>query len=304
MSPRIAIVGAGAVGCYYGGRLAEHGHDVHFLLRSDYDAVKKDGLRLLSPLGDAHIRDVQCARSTAEIGPCDLVIIALKVTSNAVLPELLPPLLKPDTALLTLQNGLGNEEFLSAQFGAERVLGGLCFVCLNRIAPGVIQHIAQGRINLGEHGRPPQPRTHAIAALLQGSKIDAVVEESLAGARWKKLVWNIPFNGLSIAAGGVDTASILADPALEQRVRDLMTEIIATAEKLGYAIPPGLTEDMIERTRSMTRYKPSSLIDFEAGRAVELEAIWGEPLRRAKAAGLAMPRVQALYDELRARLSS
>ena len=303
MSPRIAIVGAGAVGCFYGGRLAQHGHDVHFLMRSDYEAVKREGLRILSPQGDAHLTGVQCYRTTAEIGPCDIVFIAIKVTSNALLPDLLPPLLHADTALVTLQNGLGNEEFLSAHFGAERILGGLCFVCLNRTAPGVIEHIAQGRINLGEHERPPQDRTHEVAGMLRRSRVECVVEESLAAARWKKLVWNIPFNGLSIAAGGVDTAAILADPALEKRVRDLMGEIITTAEKLGHIMPAGLTEDMIERTRTMTRYKPSSLIDFEAGRAVELEAIWGEPLRRAAAAGIPMPHVEALYQELRTRLS-
>ncbi|MDZ4286384.1 MAG: 2-dehydropantoate 2-reductase [Prosthecobacter sp.] len=303
MSPRIAIVGAGAVGCYYGGRLAQHGYDVHFLLRSDYEAVKQHGLRLRSPLGDAHIADVQCARTTSEIGPCDIVFIALKVTSNAVLPHLLPPLLKPGTLLVTLQNGLGNEEFLSDHFGAERVLGGLCFVCLNRIEAGVIEHIAQGRINLGEHGRPPQARTHDIAAMLRHSGIECVVEESLAAARWKKLVWNIPFNGLSIVAGGIDTAAILADPALEQRVRELMTEIIATAGQLGHHIPDGLIEDMVERTRTMTRYQPSSLIDFEAGREVELEAIWGEPVRHAAAAGLRMPQVERLYHELQACLN-
>lgn len=303
MSPRMAIVGAGAVGCYYGGRLAQHGHEVHFLLRSDYEAVTRHGLHLRSPLGDAHIAEVRCARTTAEIGPCDIVFIAMKVTSNPVLLELLPPLLSPGTLLVTLQNGLGNEEFLSEHFGAERVLGGLCFVCLNRTAPGVIEHIAQGRINLGEHGRLAQGRTHEIATMLQRSGIECVVEESLAAARWKKLVWNIPFNGLSIAAGGIDTAAILADPALELRVRGLMAEIITTAGLLGHYLPSQLIEDMIERTRTMTRYKPSSLIDFEAGHEVELEAIWGEPIRRAREAGLPMPMVEGLYGELQACLN-
>lgn len=299
--PRIAIVGAGAVGCYYGGRLAEHGHDVHFLMRSDYDAVMRDGLHITSPLGDAHLQ-VQAHRSPEEIGPCDLVIIALKATSNPVLLEILPPQLHEHTALLTLQNGLGNEEFLAAHFGAERVLGGLCFVCINRTTPGRILHIAQGRISLGEHTRAPSPRTEGIAAALRASNIECVIEPSLASARWKKLVWNIPFNGLSIAAGGLDTAAILADPALEQRVRDLMHEIITTARALGHEVPFEIIHDMIERTRSMTRYRPSSLIDFDAGLEVELGPIWGEPVRQAEAAGLAMPQVGRLLEELRVRL--
>ncbi|GEP44714.1 2-dehydropantoate 2-reductase [Brevifollis gellanilyticus] len=301
--PRIAIVGAGAVGCYYGGRLAEHGHDVHFLMRSDYDAVMRDGLHISSPLGDAHLQ-VQAHRSAQDIGPCDLVIIALKATSNPVLLEVLPPLMHDKTLLLTFQNGLGNEEFLAEHFGVDRVLGGLCFVCINRTAPGRILHIAQGRINLGEHTRSPLPRTHGIAEAFQASKIDCVIEPSLAAARWKKLVWNIPFNGLSIAAGGIDTAAILADPALEQRVRDLMHEIITTARALGHEVSFDLIHDMIERTRTMSGYRPSSLIDFDEGREVELEPIWGAPVRQAELAGLTMPRVSQLLSELRSRIQS
>lgn len=300
---RVAIVGAGAVGCYYGGRLAQHGNDTRFLMRADLEVVRRQGLRIESPLGDALV-PVRAFGSTREMGPCDLVIIALKATSNAVLEELLPPLLHAGTALLTLQNGLGSEEWLAERFGAERVLGGLCFVCINRVSPGVVRHIAQGRISLGEHGRPPGERARRIARELERCGIECVVEPSLAAARWKKLVWNIPFNGLAIAAGGKDTAAILADAALEARVRALMTEIITTARALGHEVPFELIPDMIERTRTMSRYKPSSLIDFEAGRAVELEAIWGEPVRRARAAGLEMPLVEELHEQLRRRIST
>jgi 2-dehydropantoate 2-reductase len=302
--PRIVIVGSGAVGCYYGGRLALHGNEVHFLLRSDYEHVKQQGLKIQSQLGDFDLPQVNCHRSTAEIGPCDLVIIAIKATANDALLELLPPLLKDDTMILTLQNGLGSDDFLAQHFGSERVMGGLCFVCINRIAPGVIHHIAQGQIALGEHSGVPQARTEALAAEFRRCGIDCVVESSLIAARWKKLVWNISFNGLSIAAGGKDTAAILADPVSEQRVRDLMREIIVTAGKLGHDIPLGLIDTMIERTRTMSAYKPSSLIDFLAGSEVELEAIWGEPVRRAKAAGIEMPKVEELYQQLKHRISA
>ncbi|MDB6005690.1 MAG: 2-dehydropantoate 2-reductase [Prosthecobacter sp.] len=301
--PRIAIIGSGAVGCYYGGRLAQHGNEVHFLMRSDYDDVKEHGLKICSHLGDFDLPQVDCHRSTAEIGACNLVIIAMKATANEVLLELLPPLLKEETMILTLQNGLGCDDFLARHFGSERVLGGLCFVCINRIAPGVIHHIAQGQISLGEHSGAPQARTEALAAEFRRCGIECRVESSLLTARWKKLVWNIPFNGLSIAAGGKDTAAILADPVLEQRVRDLMREIIETAGTLGHAIRLSLIDDMIERTRTMSAYKPSSLIDFLAGSEVELEAIWGEPVRRAKAAGIEMPLVERLYEELKERIA-
>lgn len=302
--PRIAVVGSGAVGCYYGGRLAQHGHEVHFLLRSDYDHVKQHGLKIRSVHGDFALPQVSCHRSTAEIGPCDLVIIAMKATANEALLELLPPLLHEKTMILTLQNGLGSDDFLARHFGSAHVLGGLCFVCIYRLAPGEIHHIAQGQIALGEHSGAPQVRTEALATEFRRCGIQCQVEPSLITARWKKLVWNIPFNGLSIAAGNKDTAAILADPVLEKRVRDLMREIIETAGRLGHAIPLSLIDDMIERTRTMSSYKPSSLIDFLAGSEVELEAIWGEPVRLAAAAGIAMPEVERLYEELKARIAA
>ena len=301
---RIAIIGSGAVGCYYGGRLAQHGNEVHFLMRSDYEQVKQHGLRISSPLGDFTLPRVHCHRTTAEIGECDLVIIAMKATANEALLSLLPPLLHKKSMILTLQNGLGSDDFLARHFGSAHVLGGLCFVCINRIAPGVIHHIAQGQIALGEHSGAPQVRTGALAAEFRRCGIECQVEPSLIAARWKKLVWNVPFNGLSIAAGGKDTAAILADPLLEQRVRDLMRELIETAGRLGHAIPLSLIDDMIERTRTMSAYKPSSLIDFLAGSEVELEAIWGEPVRQAKAAGIEMPQVERLYQELKERIAA
>jgi 2-dehydropantoate 2-reductase len=150
--------------------------------------------------------------------------------------------------------------------------------------------------------RPALDRTRSLAETFRESMIECVVEDSLAAARWKKLVWNIPFNGLAIASGGKDTAEILADPALEARVRKLMIEVITTARGLGHDVPDELVDDMIERTRTMTKYRPSSLIDFQEGRDVEIEPIWGEPVRQAEAAGLEMPGVRALYEQLKERV--
>lgn len=305
---RIAIVGAGAVGCYYGGRLAQYGRDVHFLMRSDYDHVKRQGLKILSKQGDAHLQGVKVHRTAAEIGPCDLVIIALKTTSNEALHDIIPSLLHENTMLLTLQNGLGNEELLAERYGAKRVLGGLCHVCINRTAPGVIEHLAQGLIAMGEHSGWPQPRTHEIASEFKRCGIVCTVEESLATARWRKLVWNIPFNGLSIVGGegrtGLDTAQILSDDSLTYLVRALMHEVIGAARKLGCEIPTSLADDMIKSTKAMGGYRTSSLIDFEEGREVELDAIWGEPLRRAANAGAEVGRLETLYYLLKRKLGS
>jgi 2-dehydropantoate 2-reductase len=292
---RIAVIGAGAVGCYYGARLAQSGADVHFLMRSDFDHVSKHGLRVRSKDGDFDLPTVDCYRNTHDIGPCDLVIIALKATANHALETLIPPLLHSDTMLLSLQNGLGSEAFLADCFGASRILGGLCFVCINRSAPGLIEHSAQGLISFGEYQRSALTRTHQLQQTLSQAGILCHVVDDLALERWRKLVWNVPFNGLSIAAGSVDVGQILADPHLLKLARGLMLEIIEIAGHLGHSIPESFINDNIERTYGMGAYRPSSMIDFMAGRPVEVEAIWGEPHRLAIDHGLDCGRLEALY---------
>ena len=295
---RIAIVGSGAVGCYYGGRLAVHGCDVRFLMRGDFDHVQANGLNVSSCDGDFELPSVRCFRSTEEIGPCDLVIIALKATANGVLPSLLPPLLKDETIIITLENGLGSDVFLAEHFGAERVIGGLCFVCINRTAPGVIVHSSQGLISLGEFTGAPKDRTQRICQLFQASGIPCKVVSSLELERWRKLVWNVPFNGLSIAAGGIDVSQILASPGLVLEVRALMGEVVGIAAKLGHVIGEAFVDENIDRTTRMGAYQPSSLIDYLNSREVETEAIWGEPVRLAKSIGVACPRLELLYHLL------
>ena len=295
---RIAVVGSGAIGSYYGGKLAYYGRDVHFLMRGDLHAVRKRGLHIRSKGENIHVAKVNCYTSTEEIGPSDLVIIALKATLNDALPALLPPLLHEKTALLTLQNGLGSEEFLAEHFGAERVLGGLCFVCLNRTAPGVIEHYDDSRVAIGEFRRYPQPRTHDIAWEFKRCGIVCSVIEDLVLERWRKLVWNIPFNGLSVVAGGIDTAAILADENLRRLTLELMDEVISIANQCGHALPTAAALEQMKRTETMGAYKPSTLIDYLAGRPLEIEAIWGEPYRRARAAGVATPQLENLYQQL------
>jgi 2-dehydropantoate 2-reductase len=296
---RIAVVGAGAIGCYYGAKLAYFGRDVRFLMRGDVEEIRRFGIRVRGKGENLRVAKVHYHASTEEIGPCDLVLVAVKATSNGDLPQLIPPLLHEETMLLTLQNGFGNEEFLAENFGAERVLGGLCFTCLNRVSPGVIDHYDHGHVAIGEYNRCPQPRTHDVAWEFKRCGVVCGVVEDIALERWRKLVWNIPFNGLSIAAGGIDTAVILSDHHLRSECLALMDEVIVAANKCGFPVPAADALEQVKRTESMGAYKPSTLIDFQAGRPLEVEAIWGEPLRRAAAAGAFTPRLQELYEKLK-----
>lgn len=291
---KIAVVGSGAVGCYYGGMLAEIGEDVHFLMRADLATVRERGITIRTQGKTVHCM-VPAHATTAEIGPCDLVIVALKTTANAALDELIPPLLHEHTAIVTLQNGLGNEEYLATRWGAERVMGALCFVCLNRTAPGEIVHLDHGTISIGEFGRGLSPRVEALAAALKKAGIEADPVPNLVTERWRKLVWNVPFNGLAIAAGGATVADVLADPVLRAEARALMSDVLDGARRLGHEISDEFADFQVERSASMGPYRPSSMIDWQERRPVEIEAIWGEPLRQGRAAGAAMPRLSLLY---------
>jgi 2-dehydropantoate 2-reductase len=296
---KIAVIGSGSIGLYYGTKLVVAGEDVQFLMRSGFDLAKREGIRVRSQDGNLHVASPSVAQSPEEIGPVDLVMISVKVTDNPVLSRMVPPLLGPDTMLLTLQNGLGNEDFLAAHFGPERVLGGLCFVCLTRDSPVSVEHFGHGTLSLGEfQSGGVTPRLQAVAARFAKAGVETRTVDHLITERWRKLVWNIPFNGLSVAAGGVAVDQILADTGLHAECRALMAEVIATATALGHPIPEDFGQVQIDRTYPMGAYQPSTMVDFLAGRPLEIEAIWGEPLRRARSAGIAVPHLSALYEKL------
>jgi 2-dehydropantoate 2-reductase len=306
------------VGSFYGAKLARAGQEVHFLLRSDYDAVRRNGVLVRSPQGDFRVRP-KCARVPGDIGIADLILIALKTTANDHFASLLPPLVGPASVVMTLQNGLGNEEQLARLFAPEQIMGGLCFVCLNRIEPGVVHHLDHGQVVLGEFERWPEPRTHDVATLFRNAGIPCAVSANLAQAHWEKLTWNVPFNGLGVASClGIDrwtapklrmpstratglcltTDKLLVDPNWTKLVRELMLEILAAARALGFELPDSLAEEQIERTRTMGAYKPSTLIDYERRQPLELEALFREPLRQARKAGVVAPRLQTMCEIL------
>jgi len=292
--------------------LCRAGQEVHFLLRSDFERVRRHGVNVISPNGDFNARP-KCSTDSAQIGPCDLVIIGLKTTANGEFAQLLPPLVGVHTAILTLQNGLGNEHALAQLFPVEQVMGGLCFVSLNRIEPGVVRHFAHGKIILGEYRRWPEPRTHDIAGMFRHAGVPCEVSTDIERTHWQKLVWNIPFNGLGVAAaagwdaverGSVEqneplgsilpSDALLADPKWEGKVRGLMAETIATANALNHAIEPEYAEFEVQRTHKMGAYRASTLIDFDLRRPLELESLFLFPQSEARRAGVSTPHLDGL----------
>jgi 2-dehydropantoate 2-reductase len=293
----LAIVGSGALGLYYGGRFARAGLDVRFLARAELSALRSGGLAYTVEGVRHTVSPVRAEADPAAIGPVDLVVVALKSTGNHELPRLLPPLLAPDSLVVNLQNGLGVDETLAAVVGPERSLGALCFVAVNRVAPAEVLCTEPGYVEIGEFGRPAGESARRVTEVFAAAGVRARAAESLLAARWRKLVWNVPFNGLSVALGGVTSDETLRHPADEARVRALGREVQAIARAEGVLIEDAFLDHQVERTRAM-RYKPSTLLDWLAGRPLELESIWGEPLRRARRLGVPAPELERLHADL------
>ncbi len=298
-----AILGAGALGGYYGALLQKAGFETHFLARSDYDRIRQQGWIVESPNGDFLLPRVSVFSRAADIPPCDVALICLKTTQNTVLGDIVPPALRANGVAITLQNGLGNEEALAEIVGPERVMGGLCFLCSNKAGPGHIRHLDYGQITLGEYapgsnGRGITPRLRDIGDDLQRAGIPVELTGDLRLARWQKLLWNVPFNGLSVVLDAT-TDQLMADPATRRLAEALMREIRGGAQACGVEIQEKTIQEMLRRTEKMTPYRTSMKIDFDERRPMEIEAIFGAPLRAAREAGFDAPRLDALCAMLR-----
>ena len=296
----VAVIGAGAVGSYYGARLAQAGHDVRFLLRRDYDAVAQRGLRIESHQGGFTLDRPTIARDPAVIGPVDWILCGLKTTSLDAAPSLIRPCLGPETRVLAIMNGLGIEERLAAMLGTDRIFGGLAFTCINRGEPGAVHHYEYGQVSIAHLHDDPAELDRALS-LWDGATVDFSTASSVCRARWEKLCWNVPFNGLTVAAGAVTTEAIVTDPALRAEARALMEEVVAAGNADLAARDSGERIDgdevitrMFTLTDVMGPYRPSTLIDFVEGRAIEVDAIFAEPARRARALGVPTPRLEQL----------
>ncbi|MEO0870046.1 MAG: putative 2-dehydropantoate 2-reductase [Cyanobacteria bacterium J06642_11] len=276
---RYAIIGTGAIGGYYGARLQQSGCDVHFLLRSDYEYVQQHGLTVESVAGDVELPQVNAYHHPREMPPVDVVVIALKTTQNRHLPSLMPAL-NEGAVIVVLQNGLAIEADIAQLVPAEQIMGGLCFICSNKVGPGHIRHLDYGKIQLGAYSPTNQKRTLAPAMMtvaedLRRAKIPIDVTDDLFMARWRKLVWNVPYNGLSVVLDAT-TDQLMADEATQQRISTLMTEVIATGnawaasledeETCDRAISMDFAIAMLQATAQMKPYRTSMKIDFDEGR--------------------------------------
>lgn len=293
-----SVIGTGAIGGYYGGRLARAGRTVRFLLHSDYEYVRQHGLRVDSCDGDFQLDAVEAYRTTEEMPKSDVVIVGLKsVRNHDVLPALLRPIVDDHTVVVLIQNGIGLEDDLQQVFPGLRIVAGLAFICSAKVGPGHVSHQCYGSINLGNYSCPSACFTELLHDI-QEAGIKAA-EVPYLEARWRKAVWNMPFNGMTVALD-TSTDRLLKHPATRQLIYDQMLEVVGAANAVGVeTLTADFADQMMQMTDAMVPYSPSMKLDYDHHRPMELYYLYTRPIEEAKKVGFEMPKLAMLEAELR-----
>ncbi|MBP1618634.1 MAG: panE [Bacteroidetes bacterium] len=299
MKLRYGVVGVGGIGGFYGGKLAFNGEEVHFLLHSDYPHVKEYGLRIDSVVGDFIIPHVNAYSHQDDMPRCDVVIVGLKTTNNHLLKDILPPLIHKDTVVVLIQNGLGLESDLAKEFPGLSIAGGLAFICSSKIGPGHIAHQDYGALNLGSYSCAKLEIVEKVVADFVRAGVEAHLVD-LQSARWKKLVWNIPYNGMTVVLNG-KTDELTTHPATRSLLRQMMEEVVVASRAIAVKdrIGDEVIGQMLQMTERMAPYAPSMKLDYDFHRPLEIEYIYSRPLEEARKAGAEMPCVATLERQLK-----
>jgi 2-dehydropantoate 2-reductase len=287
---KIAIVGAGGVGGYFGGRLAEAGADVAFLARGAHlEAMRARGLRISSPKGDLHLRRVQAAADPAEIGPVDVVLFAVKLYDVEQALALLPPLLSRDTAVVPLQNGVDSTAILTRAVGPAHAAGGTCYVSAVIDEPGVIRHTAMEHLLFGELDRVRSPRLQAFAAACAPANFRCTLSDDIELDIWTKFVRLSVMSGMT-AVTRSPLGVIYRDPELWSMLQQAVREAMRVAHAKGIAVPASTVDDVATAYAKLPPQTRSSLLeDLERGRRLELPWLSGAVVRIGAELGVPTP---------------
>ena len=295
---KYGIIGTGAIGGYYGAKLAQAGKDVHFLLHSDYEYVKEHGLQIDSCDGSFHLSKVNAYSRPKDMPVCDVVLVCLKSVNNHMLPSLLPPVVGEKTLVVLIQNGIGLEADMQEMFPDTWIAAGLAFICSAKTHPGTINHQCYGYINIGNFSCPQQELIDSVISDFREAGVEAN-EVEYNEARWKKAVWNMPFNGMTVALN-TQTDVLLAHPSTLQLIRDQMMEVAHAARACGVKnIGESFVDKMIYNTIHMTPYSPSMKLDYDFHRPMEIDYIYTRPIEEARKAGYKMEKLDMLEKQLR-----
>lgn len=288
---RVGVMGAGALGCYFGGRLLQAGTEVAFVGRGAHlDALRRDGLRIESPSGDAHLTGLQASDDAAEIGPVDLVIFVVKLPDTEAAARAMAPMLGPDTAVVTFQNGVEGPDRIGAVVGPERMIPGTAIIPADIRAPGVVRHSAPfARLFFGERGGRPSQRCAALEGALVAAGVEAVQVGDIEARLWDKFVV-LSALAAATAVTRLPIGRVLDDERSAPLFHDALTETAAVAEATCAALPSGAAE----RARTLAATFPpgmraSMLDDLERSKPLELDGLSGAVVRLGRAAGIPTP---------------
>jgi 2-dehydropantoate 2-reductase len=298
---RIAVMAAGAVGGYFGARLAAAGHEVAFIARGAHlAAIREHGLKIESVRGDLHLKDVQATADPAAVGAVDIVLFAVKLWDTETAAEAARPLIGPTTRLITLQNGVDSVERVAPILGDDHVVGGTAYIATVVAAPGVIRHTSQfAGMRCGRIDGRDDSQLAAFADAARAAGIDITVSSKINLDRWQKFVFLVGLSGVT-AATRKPLGPVLADDDTRSWLVDLMGEVMAVGRAKGVTFAPGFLEEQIKFAHTTPYdFKASMLHDLEAGRRLELDWLAGKVTKLGRELGVPTPANEAVYKMLK-----
>ncbi len=301
MPEKVLVIGAGAIGAFYGGVLAKAGCEVSAVARSDFDAVAAGGYRIESRLGDLSWRPAQVVRSAADYrGPAELLLVCLKLTAATDPVALIRPAVGHGTTIVFVANGIDVDAPIAAAFPDNEIVAGVAYAAVSRDPSGVIRHHSQyTRLVLGRYPGGPSATAERVAALIKQGGSSSVATEDIVGMRWQKSAWNTVLNPVSALGGGLGSQDILGSEETTRFVRDAIGEFASVAAAAGHPLPEDTIDKLIAGTRKLPNYVSSMGQDQLAGRPMETEALLGNVVRIARRLALPAPRLETLYALLK-----
>jgi 2-dehydropantoate 2-reductase len=297
---RIAVMGTGGVGGYFGARLVQGGHDVAFIARGrQLAALRASGLRVRSPLGDVHLPEVVATDDPATLDPVDLVLFGVKLWDTEQAAEQIRPLLGPDTGVVSFQNGVVKDDILRGVLGAEHVLGGVCYIAATIAEPGVIEHSGTlARLVLGEYGGRQSARVEAFRAACADAGIEAEISDDIERAIWQKFVFLVALSG-STSLARTPIGPIRDNPRSRAWLRDVLDEVVQVARAQGVDLPKNYADDRLAFVDSVSPGMTSSMHhDLERGNRLEVAWLSGDVVDRGRALGVPTPANRTIADVL------
>ncbi len=295
---RIAVIGTGAVGGYFGAKLAAAGQDLVFIARGAHlEALRRDGLRVLGPAGNILIRNAVFTSAAEAAGAVDVALICVKSYDTESAARACAGLIGAETTIFSLQNGIDNPEKLGGCFDAGRILAGVVYIGAQLEAPGVIRHFNGGRIVFGRLDGKIDPRAQSVEQMLSAAAIPCELRSDIQRIQWAKLLWNAPFCAISCLARA-HAGEIVGSAQLTRLALDCMAEVAAAARTRGIELRRSLFDETIAFSRGLGDFKPSMLQDLEARKPLEYDAFNGFVVRLLSQAGQPAPVNQTFYSLL------